>query len=73
MSGHRRSFLAPSTRGGGERALRPARRPKEPAIRVQPLEERTRDDLYNRAQEIGIKGRSMISKRELVEAIRARR
>ena len=35
-----------------------------------PLEERTKDELYNRAQELGIDGRSEMSKDELVEAIR---
>jgi plasmid stabilization system protein ParE len=35
------------------------------------LEERTRDELYNRARELGIRGRSSMRKAELVEAIRA--
>ena len=34
------------------------------------LEDRTKDDLYEEAQEIGIEGRSKMSKAELVEAIR---
>jgi hypothetical protein len=37
-----------------------------------PLEERTRDELYNRARQLGIRGRSSMTKSELVEAIRSR-
>ena len=37
-----------------------------------PLEERTKDELYNRAKEPDIPGRSGMSKAELVEAIRGR-
>ncbi|MFH5805135.1 Rho termination factor N-terminal domain-containing protein [Alienimonas sp. DA493] len=36
------------------------------------LEDRTKDELYNRAQELHIDGRSKMSKEELVEAIRER-
>jgi plasmid stabilization system protein ParE len=36
------------------------------------LDERTRDALYNRAQELDIEGRSDMSKDELVRAIRDR-
>lgn len=35
------------------------------------LEDRTKDDLYEEAQKIGIKGRSAMSKAELIAAIRA--
>ncbi len=34
------------------------------------LEDRTKDDLMNEAQEIGIEGRSKMDKAELVKAIR---
>ena len=34
------------------------------------LEDRTKDELYNRAQELNIDGRSKMSKKELVAAIR---
>lgn len=34
------------------------------------LEERTKNELYNRAQELGIEGRSKMDKQELVQAIR---
>ncbi|QIG80615.1 DUF7218 family protein [Stakelama tenebrarum] len=34
------------------------------------LEERTKDELYDEAQEIGIEGRSEMNKDELIEAIR---
>jgi plasmid stabilization system protein ParE len=37
------------------------------------LEGRTRDELYNRAKEMHIEGRSKMSKDELVEAIRGKR
>lgn len=36
------------------------------------LEARTRDQLYNRAQELDISGRSSMNKDELIEAIRDR-
>ena len=36
------------------------------------LEERTKQELYNRAKELHVEGRSRMSKRELVRAIRAR-
>jgi len=35
-----------------------------------PLEERSRDELYNQAKELDIAGRSKMNKGELVEAIR---
>lgn len=38
-----------------------------------PLEERTRDELYNRARAMGVAGRSKMGKGELIKAIRARR
>lgn len=38
----------------------------------RPLEERTVDELQNRARERGIKGRSSMKKAQLVEAIRDR-
>ncbi|MEZ4503035.1 MAG: Rho termination factor N-terminal domain-containing protein [Dehalococcoidia bacterium] len=37
-----------------------------------PLDERTRDELYNRAKELDISGRSSMNKAELVEAIHSR-
>ena len=36
------------------------------------LEERTKEELYNRAKELNIEGRSDMSKDELVESIRAK-
>ncbi|MDQ3810028.1 MAG: Rho termination factor N-terminal domain-containing protein [Chloroflexota bacterium] len=36
------------------------------------LEERSRDEVYNRAKELNIPGRSKMSKTELVEAVRSR-
>lgn len=37
------------------------------------LEDRTKDELYNRARELNVAGRSKMSKAELIEAIRQRR
>ncbi len=34
------------------------------------LEDRTKEDLYDEAKEIGIEGRSEMSKKELIDAIR---
>ncbi|MEZ5394306.1 MAG: Rho termination factor N-terminal domain-containing protein [Bryobacterales bacterium] len=36
----------------------------------QRLEQRTKDELYNRAKQLGVDGRSKMSKNELVQAIR---
>jgi plasmid stabilization system protein ParE len=36
------------------------------------LEERSKDELYNRAKDLGIEGRSKMNKDELVQAIRRR-
>ena len=38
-----------------------------------PLEQRSRQELYNRARELGIAGRSHMRKQALAEAIRGRR
>jgi hypothetical protein len=37
-----------------------------------PLEQRTRDELYNRARQLGVRRRSGMRKAELVEAIHSR-
>lgn len=37
-----------------------------------PLDQRTKDEVYNRAEELDIDGRSQMTKDELVEAVRAR-
>ena len=36
------------------------------------LDSRTRDELYNRAKELDIQGRSSMTKRQLIKAIRAK-
>lgn len=36
----------------------------------QPLEEHTRDELYNQAKQVDISGRSSMNKAELIEAIK---
>lgn len=40
---------------------------------TNPLEERTKQELYNRAKQMDIEGRSKMNKDELVEAIRRER
>jgi hypothetical protein len=48
----------------------PNRRTSGTAAPSTRLEQRTRDELYNRARELGIRGRSRMGKPELVAAIR---
>ncbi len=36
------------------------------------LEDRTKEQIYNRARELGIEGRSNMSKEELIKAVRSR-
>ncbi len=38
----------------------------------QPLEERSRDEVYNRAKELNVRGRSSMTKAQLVEEVRKR-
>lgn len=38
--------------------------------RAEPYEERTKDELYERAKELDIEGRSEMTKDELIEALR---
>ncbi len=38
----------------------------------QPLEERSRDEVYNRAKELNVPGRSSMTKAQLVEEVRKR-
>ena len=45
--------------------------PGEKGGKAPPYEEWTKDDLYERAQEIGIEGRSDMTKDELIEALRS--
>lgn len=45
-------------------------KPSKKGGEAQPYEEWTRDDLYDRAREIGIEGRSKMSKKELIKALR---
>jgi hypothetical protein len=37
---------------------------------ADPYEERTKKELYNKAKDIGIEGRSQMSKKELIDALR---
>lgn len=38
--------------------------------KAEKYEERTKDDLYQKAKEVGIEGRSKMSKKELINALR---
>lgn len=38
--------------------------------KAEKYEERTKDDLYKKAKEVGIEGRSKMSKSELIDALR---
>lgn len=38
--------------------------------KAKPYEERTKDQLYQKAKEVGIEGRSKMSKSELIKALR---
>jgi len=48
----------------------PSRRTQGTGNPNRPLEQRTRDELYNRAKEMDIPGRSRMTKQELIAAIR---
>ncbi|GAB2780669.1 DUF7218 family protein [Salinimicrobium soli] len=37
---------------------------------AQKYEDRTKDELYDKAKEVGIKGRSKMNKKELIKALR---
>ncbi|GAA5080764.1 Rho termination factor N-terminal domain-containing protein [Roseibacterium beibuensis] len=45
--------------------------PSEKGGKAPPYEDWTKDDLMDRAQEIGIEGRSKMDKNELIEALRS--
>lgn len=51
----------------------PNRRTQGTGNPTRPLEERSRDELYNRAKELDIAGRSRMSRGELISALRNRR
>ena len=46
--------------------------PSEKGGKARPYEEWTKDELYDRAQELGIDGRSKMDKDALIEALRNR-
>lgn len=48
----------------------PERDPQKKGGKAPPYEKWTRDELYERAKEIGIEGRSKMTKQELIEALR---
>ena len=49
----------------------PDRNPSRKGGKAPPYEDWTRDALYDRAREIGIKGRSGMSKSELIRSLRS--
>lgn len=59
-----------------EKAARIANTPRDEAGekggRSTVFEQWTKEDLYQRAQEIGVEGRSQMTKEELIEALRSR-
>jgi plasmid stabilization system protein ParE len=56
-----------------EEGRTPNRRTQGTGNPNRPLEQRSRDELYNRAREMHISGRSSMSKGELIAAIRQSR
>lgn len=50
----------------------PNRKPSKKGGKASRYEERTKEELYERAQELGIEGRSKMSKSELISALRNR-
>ena len=50
----------------------PDMHPSEKGGHAKPYEEWTKDDLYDRAQDLGVEGRSDMSKDELIDALRNR-
>jgi hypothetical protein len=57
--------------GGAPEAAAPVDVPAPPARRFSRNGTPTRDELYEKAKALGIKGRSGMSKQELLEAVRA--
>jgi len=61
---------------GKEKAARIANTPRSKAGKAggdaPPYEEWSRDELYEKAKEVGIDGRSRMNKRELIDALRDR-
>ncbi len=49
----------------------PDQSPSEKGGRASPYEDWTRDDLYERARELDVDGRSSMSKAELIDALRS--
>jgi len=47
-----------------------SRAPSKKGGKAPPYEDWTRDELYNRARDIGIDGRSYMNKAELIDALR---
>ncbi len=63
-------------RAGTERTLLRPRTNRRPRVRKEdgpPLEDLTRSELYERARDLGVRGRSNMNKAQLVRAIRSKR
>ncbi len=48
----------------------PSQHPSKKGGHAKPYEDRTKDELYQKAKEVGIDGRSKMSKDELIDALR---
>lgn len=59
-------------KGRREEGRTPNRRTQGTGNPNRPLEQRSREELYNRAKQLGIEGRSRMNKSDLVRAIRGR-
>ncbi|MCC7365189.1 MAG: addiction module toxin RelE [Dehalococcoidia bacterium] len=56
-----------------EEGRTPNRRTQGTGNPNRPIEERTRDEVYNLAKDLDVKGRSSMTKKELVAAVKDRR
>lgn len=60
-------------KGRREEGRTPSKRTQGTGKPGKPLDERTRDELYNMAADLSVEGRSKMKKDELISAIRERR
>lgn len=63
-------------RAGAEQTVLATRTSWRPRVKTEdgpPLEDLTRPELYERARDLGVRGRSNMNKAQLVRAIRSKR